>query len=68
MVEPGFLTSVGGVGFWPEKKGHELSEGTRAIVCLDCGHMSLRLKSSSDLSGLREARDAGRLKPRDWGM
>jgi DNA-directed RNA polymerase subunit RPC12/RpoP len=62
VVEPG---SVGPLMFGPEKKGFELSEGVRAVVCLDCGHISLWLKSRFDVSGLRKAHDSGRLKPRE---
>ena len=63
VVEPGILNAVI-YGFVPDKKGFELSEGVRAIVCLDCGHVSLWLKSRFDLSGFRKALDAGRLKER----
>jgi hypothetical protein len=61
VVEPG---SVGPLYFGADKKGYTVSEGARALICLDCGHISLWLKSRFDLSGLRKARDAGRLKPR----
>jgi DNA-directed RNA polymerase subunit RPC12/RpoP len=66
VMEPGMIGAFGAGGFLfgPDKKGFELSEGVRAIVCLDCGHVSLWLKSRFDLSGLRKARDAGRLKER----
>jgi len=61
VVEPG---SVGLLMFGPERKGYTVSEGVRAVACLDCGHISLWLKSRFDLSDLRKARDAGPLKER----
>jgi hypothetical protein len=61
VVEPG---SIGLLMFGAEKKGYTVTEGVRAVVCLDCGHISLWPKSRFDLSGLRKARDAGRLKER----
>ena len=62
VLEPGTLGGL--LMFGPEKKGYELSEGVRAVVCFDCAHVSLWLKSRFDLSGLRKAHYAGRLKPR----
>jgi hypothetical protein len=42
VVERGMIgTYSGRFGFYPEKKGIELSEGRRAILCLDCRHVSV---------------------------
>ena len=63
VVEPGTLAGMGPPMFRPDKKGHEVGDTARALACLDCGHISFWLKRF-DLSGLRKARDAGRLKER----
>jgi hypothetical protein len=64
VLDPGSLAAVGGTSFKPDRTGYGLVDGVRAMACLDCGHVSLWLRSF-DLSGLRKARNPGQLKPRE---
>jgi hypothetical protein len=65
VLEPGTLGIGKATGpvFSPQRATYQVTGDASAVACLDCGHISLWLRSF-DRSGLREARDAGRLKPR----
>ena len=64
VTEPGSLTAAQGIMFRPQLGGFSPTERLTCVACLDCGHIGRLRLAALDLRGLRNAHDAGTLKPR----